>query len=525
MIPQVAIKRFLRRPLDSHTWIKKLTRDELWNAVEALRPRPKLNPSLKNHQLACFLLGVSYPQFSFWLDLGAGKSLLMLELIRYWRQCKRLRRAIVLVKSDKAFLTWEEQIRRWNINVPYVCLEGSSEQKWQQLNEFGDGIVIVARPGARAMLSTPVKVKRKVKWELDDKLVQQFAKGVDALIQDESTDDAHHTSLTHKMVRKLDKYITVRYALAGRPFGRDPTLLWGQQKLIDGGATLGETLGLFRAAFFTEDDHPFIDNKHIKQHTFKKSMTPALHRMLKHRSIAYSSVECGIKVKSTTIVEQVRFPEEASAYYKKAVDAIIAAKGNLREVKNIFLRMRQLSSGFVGFKDDETGERAEVEFDDNPKFDRTLELIEEVPYDTKTVVFYEFTHSGRKLYNAMKERGWQPIWLWSGTKDSRKELQRFHNSDRCRVAVINWRVGAYSLDGLQDVASYGFMYESPVGAIDREQAEKRLARQGQKKPVTWYDVIVKGSADAKILAYHREADGLLKAVLRDPKVLVGGTDG
>ena len=44
--------------------------------------------------------------------------------------------------------------------------------------------------------------------------------------------------------------------------------------------------------------------------------------------------------------------EDAETYYRKAKDAIIAAKGNYRETKNAFLRMRQISSGFVGFHDE-----------------------------------------------------------------------------------------------------------------------------------------------------------------------------
>ncbi len=85
--------------------------------------------------------------------------------------------------------------------------------------------------------------------------------------------------------------------------------------------------------------------------------------------------------------------------------------------------------------------------------------------------------------------------------------------------MVNNQVGAFSLDGLQ-VANYQFFYESPVGVIDREQAERRLVRQGQVHQVFRYDLIVKGSADAKILRFHREGESLLKSLLRNPsKVL------
>jgi len=38
--------------------------------------------------------------------------------------------------------------------------------------------------------------------------------------------------------------------MAGIPVGRDPQVLWAQFNYCDHGETLGETLGIFRAAFF-----------------------------------------------------------------------------------------------------------------------------------------------------------------------------------------------------------------------------------------------------------------------------------
>jgi hypothetical protein len=384
MIPQAAIDDYLSRPLDNHIWIKKLSREHLWAAVNQLRPKPVLYEKTFKHQLACFLLGVTYPQFSFWLDMGSGKTYLALALLQYWHQCGRLRRAVIFVTSDKAFPTWEAQVARYNIKVPYITLEGSSAQKWKQLDEFGDGLIFVTWPGFVALLTSSTKVKGKRKWKPDNKLVARFADRVDAFVMDEST-RAGHDSLSNRLVRRLQKTVKIRYALAGRPFGRDPTMLWMQQSLIDKGASLGETLGLFRAAFFAEQDNPW--NKYAKDYTFKKRMEKKLHTLLQHRSITYGEGECNDLPKVVPIIEEVRFPEEAGAYYKKAVQSIIKARGNMREVKNVFLRMRQLSSGFVGFKDDETGEKAEIEFADNPKFDRLMELLEDMPLDCKGVVF------------------------------------------------------------------------------------------------------------------------------------------
>jgi len=222
------------------------------------------------------------------------------------------------------------------------------------------------------------------------------------------------------------------------------------------------------------------------------------------------------------VTELVKFDDEARAYYERLVKQVLAARGNMREMKNVFLRMRQISSGFIGLKDDETGERAEIEFQENPKLERLLELLDQLPDGRKAVVFHEFTYSGKKITSLLKEElGVKPIWLWSGTKDTKRELQRFATDNNCTVAVINNKVGAFSLDGLQDVANYTFVYESPVSSIDREQLERRLVRQGQKRTVFQYDLLVEKTVDQKIRDYHKEGEALFDALLRNPAKALG----
>lgn len=521
MVPEAAIREFLESPRDSHLWIKSLSKPELWDAVAELRPRPKLFEGLHIHQLACFLLGVAYPKFAFWLDLGVGKTLITLELLNYWIKCGRVRRALIFITSDKAFPTWEKHIRNFNFDLPYTFLDGSSKEKWARWEAFGDGLLFITYPGATALATkTLVSKGKKARWAIDKELVGYLQQNLDAIVLDESTRAAHPTSLTFKLIERLGAHAPIHYALAGRPFGRDPTLLWAQHKLIDGGETLGPTLGLFRAAFFSAKENPWVPAKRRKyalEYKFDSGKSDLLSRMVQHRSLTYSESECIDSPKFTPIVDEVVFSSEAEQYYNRAVQEIIASKGNMREVKNIFLRMRQMSSGFIGFKDDESGEKAEVAFGENPKLERVIDLLGQLPADRKAVVFYEFTWSGRRLFEETKKLGLEPIWLWSGTKDAARDLDRFENKS-ANVAIINHKVGAYSLDGLQ-VANYTFFYESPVSCIDREQAERRLRRQGQKRRVYQYDLVIANSVDLKILEYHKLGRDLHKTILADPAVL------
>src|ERR1035437_4528887 len=204
MIPSSVVNDYLTRQLDSHLWVKHLTAEQLDAALAQLQPPPKLNPRLRIHQKACFLIGVAQAKFCFFLDMGVGKSLLTLELLRYWFQVGQIKRALIFVTSDKAFPTWEKQLIEFDIKLPITALAGSSEQKWQQLEEFGDGLVLIPYPGALAMVCTKVKAKKgkKNKFKLDPKKVARLAQWAQAVVMDESTKCAGD-SLTFSMVAQL----------------------------------------------------------------------------------------------------------------------------------------------------------------------------------------------------------------------------------------------------------------------------------------------------------------------------------
>jgi SNF2 family DNA or RNA helicase len=521
-ILKTAVDAYANEVKDDWRWMKDLTHADMDGVLDTLRPRPRSLKHLKLHQKVGFYLGAKFNGFSYWYDMGTGKTLIMLELIKYLYQRGELRRALVFTLSDTAFSTWERQISRFKIGLPVVALEGSSEQKWETLNRFEDGIVLVAYPGAIAMCSRTVRKRGKKQNEfvLQKDLMKRLANRVDMLVMDESTRVGNRQSLSHKLCRYLSRQAHSRYALAGRPFGRDPTLLWGQQKIVDSGESFGRTLGLFRKAFFSEVQNEW-GGKFSKTYTYQKSKSDLLSRMMQHRSLTYEDHECGDLPKFNPMIAYVSMSADGGQYYQQAVEAFSKTKGSFTETLNLFLRMRQITSGFIGYKDDETGERAKLAFNRNPKLEKLVELLDGVREDRKCVIFYEYTWSGQKiLAEIFKLHKGNATWLWSGAKDRREQLNRFLHTPKYRFCVLQNKLGAFSLDGLQEVANYVFIYESPVSVIERKQLEKRVNRPGQKRIVHQYDLIVPNSVDERILELHKEGVDLMTAIRKNPGLLL-----
>lgn len=523
MIRSSVVKAFLARERDSFVWMKSLPEEDLDAMLAELRPKFSITrPDIKlaKQQKVGLLIASAYPFFAYWVDMGGGKSRIALEIIRRrWLQNK-IRRALIMAKSDLTAREWVDEITKWQIDISYIVLgNSSSAEKRGALAEFGNGIIIATYGGLTALLSRErsivekarLKKARKKNTRVPDKAaIDAFAENIDIAIWDESTRAANKESLTFKVLWHFAEHVPSSYALAGRPFGRDPEMTFGQMLLTDKGESLGENLGVFRQAFFEEKVNFWggYEYKMTKQGEAKMA------RALEHRSLSYSPEECGFNVPCIKRVIPLAMPKANQAYLDAVIKELKAAQGNWEATKNAFLRMRQISSGFIGVSDDETGEKAKLDLPENPKLDWTVGRIDEVPLDCKWLIFHEFIYSGQKLHDAIAKLGIKHEWIYGKSENNGAAIRRFKDDPNVKGLITN-KVGFYSLNA--QIANYVTFFESPPGAIDREQAERRAWRTGQKKVVYMDDPVVEGTADESILAFHKEGDDLMLSLVRNPQ--------
>lgn len=518
IIAKSAVKEFEDRELRDFQAYTRKSEDWLERRMEALDVRPPIWSRLRREQKVGLIAGAEMRKFCFWYDMGMGKTLLAVALARYFYKLGMVRRVLVLVPNKINKYEWVADLKKNSPGTSYLILEGSSREKWQRLQEGDEFLVIETYAGLVRLLATLVKPedaktqkgKKRPQLVRDPKLIVGFKKFIQGIILDESimvTRKSGDGSLAHRICRWLAKKCRFAFALNGTPFGRDPVDMWGQFNIIDQGDTLGDSLGIFRAAFFTakQDSWGSLD------WTFDPSKKDQLNRMIANRSIRYDADESTLP-KISRIVKQVPMPRGATEYYEKAKREIIAAEGDYRELKNVFMRMRQISSGFIGYESDETGERAQYEFETNPKLEMLLSIIAGLKPSDKLVVFHQFTYSGDIICRALKKLNLRYARLYGKTKDPDFQLVKFQGPD-CQVFVLQNDSGGFGLDRLK-VAAYGVYYESPISTVLRVQTGRRIQRQGSEHGrVFLYDLIVPDTVDAQILEAHEEGIDLFKSIM------------
>lgn len=321
-----------------------------------------------------------------------------------------------------------------------------------------------------------------------------------------------YDSIIFNICKYLSNKYKYRYGLTGTPTSRNLEDLWSQFYLIDCGETLGKTISFYRQAFF-EKKKNYWGGYDYKINKEKKAL---LMKIIKNSSIAYKDTEVLDLPEKINIKKHINIAKQQNDFYKKAVDGIIEAKGDITLLENSFIKLRQITSGFVNFVSNE-GDSVKIIFDENPKLNALLSILEEIG-EEKLVVFNEYTITGDIICSRLEQEKIGYERLYGDTEDKYETMQRFLNEKDCRVYVVNSKSGAMSLN-LQK-AHYQVYFESPVSPITREQSECRLFRLGQKHRVFIYDFIIKNTIDEKILGFIAEGKDIYKEIFKDYKILI-----
>ena len=507
MISQNIVNQFLNQKLRNWGWIKNLSNEDLLEEVAFITkdvPGFKFKTEPFKHQLATFILGVYNPRFLWFLSMGLGKSKIVLDILNYYKLTGKVNKTLVLVPSPISIESFREQIEIHS-DFSHVALYGVRQERWNRLESNDVDIYVLNFAGLQSMLMEDDGNNRMP----STKNIVEFSNHFDSMVIDEIHNCKSLKTLNYKLSLMVSRNYYIRMGLTGTPMNRDPMDLWTQFNIIDGGETLGRTISLYREAFFKSKINYWGGYEYV----FDKRKEPILKKKLLNKSIRYSEFEVQELPELVRRIIRIQMPPENRGYYQSIVKGLIAVKGNYVEIDAVFVRLRQICSGFLQHKLD-TEEKATIDFDYNPKLEALMDLIRGISEKHKIVIFHEFIHSGHLISKELKKNKLKHVLLSGATKDKIGAKNEFVNNKSTRIFVVNSKSGGTALN-LQ-IANYVIYFESPVSAIVRSQSEKRCHRTGQTKRTFIYDLIVGGSIEEKVLEYVKEGKNLLKT-------LVGGT--
>lgn len=115
--------------------------------------------------------------------------------------------------------------------------------------------------------------------------------------------------------------------------------------------------------------------------------------------------------------------------------------------------------------------------------------------DEKLLLFAWHRDVVDRLFEELKE--YNPAKIYGGVTLQQREAEKekFIQDDSCRIMICNIQSGGTGVDGFQKVCCNVAFAEFASTSTDMEQAEDRLHRGGQERPVSVYYLIATGTID------------------------------
>jgi len=508
-IAKKALAKFLNRDLEDWTFLKQWCRKDLLKELQELPVRPRITSPFKHwhHQLVGLLLFCLFDGFLLFMNMGTGKTRILLEAFAYRRRAGEANCALIVALNDVNVYSIEDDAAVHTPQFTVATLTtGSSIRNWKLLEGSDAHVFVVSYPALRAMLTGKVKRKGRSVQRAEERLVKRLCKIIDWAAYDEIHKVKNHQAVTFMCCKYISKHTPFHYGSTGTAFGRNPEDLWAEFLLCDKGESLGTTLGLFRAAFFTEKTNYWGG----KDYTFDRRQKPEFQKAIRHRSIYYGDAEVGDMPKRRAQKILLRPEKALSTHYNEALEALQHATRN-DDLENNWVRLRMICSGFISYKDEDS-DRIQIELPNNPKLAALESFVEQVPLDVKGIIVHEFVYSGLLIERTLKELGHPYFTLNGKTKDKRSAYNNFRKDNKHRFLVMNWKSGGTG--GNYQVAPYMHFYESMVSPIERKQTEYRIRRRDSSSRRVYYsDPVIKGSVEEDILAYLKEGRNLYKELM------------
>ena len=382
-------------------------------------------------------------------------------------------RCLVIAPKKVAEATWSKEAEKWDHlqHMKIVPVLGSAQKRIRALGTKGDVWVIN---------------RENVPW-LVDYYRQDWP--FDMVVLDESSSFKNSRSKRFRALKLVLPLIRRLVELTGTPAPNGLEDLWAQIYLLDGGQRLGKTLSSYREAFFTQD--------YARPGQMYRTYTPT---RTAEAQIKVAIADICVSMKAEDYLELPEYIEDIvpveldararKAYKKMERDMLLQVDEQTITAQSAAVlngKLLQLCSGAMY---DENHVPAIIH---RCKVEAFLEVIEQL-HGEHALVFYWFQHERDRLLEALSDSGLR-VRVYTGAQD-----ETDWNNGEIDILLAHPASCAYGLN-LQHGGRHEIWFGYPNWALELyQQANARLYRQGQEKPVVAHLLVVQGGMDEAVVA-------------------------
>ena len=440
------------------------------------------NPHTYQTRLKDFIIRNRYAFLT--VDMGLGKTVTTLTAIQELRDdyCET-DRVLVIAPKSVAENTWTSECAKWDhlAHLRVSVVMGDEKHRIKALEAPAD-IYVINRDNVQWLTTYLGK-----DWDFD------------TVIIDESSSFKNPQARRFKALRKVRPHIRRMVLLTGTPSPNGHMDLWAQLWLIDMGQRLGRTLTSYRTKYFK----PGRSNGHVVYDwILRPGAGDEISRQIQDVTVSLKA-EDWLEVPDLieTDVRIALSPTESKAYKDFERDQLMSIEGKDIEA----LTAAALANKLLQFTGGAMYDTEHGWHTTNDAKLRALEDIIETAGAEPVLVFYQFKHELSRLLERFKAL--QPV-TFSGEPETLREW----NEGKIRLLLAQPASVQYGLN-MQN-GGHILVWYTPTWNLEQyQQANARLHRQGQERPVLCYRLICEGTIDNRVIGAISAKDSAQESLL------------
>ena len=457
------------------------------------------------HQLDALEISWNKEVYAYFMEMGTGKTKVLIDNMSMLYDKGKIDGALIIAPKGVVGTWYKQELPTHlvdhveNVTILWQpSISKKQEEKLKSLFEIETALhILIMNVEA---LSTQKGVDFAAKFLSSHRTLMAI---------DESTTIKNPKAKRTKNILRLSKLAKYRRILTGSPVTKNPLDLYSQCEFLDPFCLDFASYYAFRnryaemktANFYGRSVQIVARFRHLDE--LAEKLKPFSFRVLKE-----DCLDLPEKTFMKRVVELTKEQKELYTQMKKMALAMLNGKVvTTKTALTQIMRLQQITCGHFTADD---GTMQDIK---NNRVDELMDVLDEI--EGKVVIWAHYQYDVKKIIKEIqKVHGPGSVVDYYGLtpKDIRQNnIEKFQNDDSVKYFVGTPATGGYGIT--LTAASNMIYYSNGYDLEKRLQSQDRIHRIGQKKPVTYIDLIAEDTVDNRIVKALRKKINIASEVM------------
>jgi SNF2 family DNA or RNA helicase len=457
------------------------------------------------HQITALEKSWNKETYAYFMEMGTGKTKVLIDNLAMLYDKGKVDGALIVAPKG-VVKTWYEQELPTHLptHIEYKKILWQSnitktqKEKLESLFELGQDLHILIMNVES--LSTDKGVKFASKFLNSHKVLMAI---------DESTTIKNQAAKRTKNIISLGKHAKYRRIMTGSPITKNPLDLFSQCEFLDPWLLNYDSFYAFRNRYAK------MKNMYLRDRTIQVvdafQNLGELSEKVKGFSYRVLKEDCLDLPPKNFIKRYVTLtPDQKRIYEQMKKEAMAILNGKVTTTMTVLTQLMRLHQITCGHFTADDGSTQSVE---SNRLNELMLVLEEI--EGKAIIWANYQLSvGEIIQRIIKEHGKDSYVHYYGLtsqEDRQDNIRKFQNNPKCRFLIGTPQTGGYGITLTQ--ANTVIYFSNGYDLEKRLQSEDRAHRIGQKKNVTYIDLIAEDTVDEKIVKALRSKINIASEVM------------